>query len=230
MTKILEVNSVSSGYGKKQVLYDISFSVEEGEVVLLIGNNGSGKSTLLKTIYGLLKPWKNENGERGAIFFNGENITGAEPSILIKRGLVYLPQKDNYFDNLDVESNLEVSGMTITDKRVLRKRIDNVYELFPALWGHRKRIPMKLSGGERQMMIFGMAVLHSPRLILLDEPTLNLSPLNAGKILDMIPMLSKTLCAAVVFVEHKIRESTRVANRMARMSQGQIVEVVKDEF
>ena len=105
---MLEVKNISSGYGKKQVLYDVSLKVEPGEVVLLTGGNGSGKSTLLKCIYNLLPLWS------GEIFFEGTKISGLKPSDLIKKGIVYIPQKDYYFENLTVEENLQISGNTLS--------------------------------------------------------------------------------------------------------------------
>jgi branched-chain amino acid transport system ATP-binding protein len=120
---MLIVENIISGYGKKQVLNGVSFVVNDGEIVLLTGGNGSGKSTVLKCIYGLLKVWN-----EGRITFDGEDITGLSPSSMIKRGIVYIPQKNNYFENLTVQSNLEVAGNTINEKAFLANRIYEVYE------------------------------------------------------------------------------------------------------
>jgi branched-chain amino acid transport system ATP-binding protein len=119
---MLKVEHISSGYGKKQVLYDVSFEVNKGEVVLLTGGNGSGKSTVLKCIYNLLPLWS------GAIYFNGERIDGLETSEMIRKGIVYIPQKDFSFENLTFEENLQISGITL-QKNDLKNRIAEIYEL-----------------------------------------------------------------------------------------------------
>jgi ABC-type branched-subunit amino acid transport system ATPase component len=146
---MLEVKNISSCYGKKQVLYDVSLEVNKGEVVLLTGGNGSGKTTLLKCIYNLLPLWTGET------WFEGERIDGLKPSDLIKKGIVYIPQKDFYFENLTVEENLQISGH-ILPKNILKKRINDVYDLI-GLGKLKKRRPFNLSGGERKILAFGMA-------------------------------------------------------------------------
>ena len=218
----LEVKHISSGYGKKQVLFDVSFSIKKGEIVLLAGSNGSGKSTLLKTIFGLIKPWHIYNQEKPEIWFDGDDITDIEPSSLIKKGLVYVPQKDNYFENLDVQSNLEISGTIIINKIEFKKRISEVYKLLPQLEDNKNKIPMKMSGGERQMLILGMALLHRPKLLMLDEPTLNLSPSNSILIFKKIKELNQQFAITILIVEHKLKESLSIANRMVKMKVGKL--------
>jgi len=175
---MLEVKNISSGYGKKQVLYDVSLTVEKGEVVLLTGGNGSGKSTLLKCIYNLLPCWT------GEIFFEGENLNGTKPSDLIKKGIVYIPQKDFYFENLTVNENLQISGNTLP-KDILRERICEVYEL-TGLGKLKKRKPFDLSGGERKILAFGMGLIHHPKLLLLDEPMAGLDIHSENLVKDLI--------------------------------------------
>jgi branched-chain amino acid transport system ATP-binding protein len=192
---MLEVKNISSGYGKKQVLYDVSLQVKKGEVVLLTGGNGSGKSTILKCIYGLLPLW---NGE---IYFEGEKITGLKTSDLIKKGIVYIPQKNNYFENLTVQENLEVSG-SIYSKTELKKKIKNVFENFNKLAELKKRTPFSLSGGERQLLAFGMALVHKPKLILFDEPLAGMDKGNTQIILDEILILNKKHNIEFLIIEH----------------------------
>ena len=192
---MLEVKNISSGYGKKQVLYDVSLQVKKGEVVLLTGGNGSGKSTLLKCIYNLLPCWF------GEIFLKGEKSNELKPSDLIKKGLVYIPQKDNYFENLTVQENLEISG-SIYSKTELKEKIKNVFENFNKLTGLKKRTPFSLSGGERQLLAFGMALIHEPKLILFDEPMAGLDSQYTKLIIDMISRL-KEKNITLLIVEHK---------------------------
>ena len=193
---MLEVKNISSGYGKKQVLFDVSFEVKQGEIVLLAGGNGSGKSTILKCIYGLLPLW---NGE---ISFNGENLNGFKTSYMIKKGIVYIPQKNNYFENLTVQENLEVSG-SVYIKSILKKKIDNVYQEIPKLFAQKKRTPFNLSGGERQLLAFGMALIHEPKLILFDEPLAGLDKAKTTIIMDKIVQLNKKNNIGFLIIEHR---------------------------
>ena len=127
---MLKVENISTGYGKKQVLFDVSFEVSKGEIVLLAGSNGSGKSTLLKAIYGILPLWNSplERG-KGCVIFDGENITGKPTSALLKRGLLYISQKNNLFEDLTVKENLEIAGLTLA-RKILQERIENALSIF----------------------------------------------------------------------------------------------------
>jgi branched-chain amino acid transport system ATP-binding protein len=169
---ILTVENLSTGYGKKQVLFNVSLEVNKGDIVLLAGSNGSGKSTLLKAIYGMLPQWDN-----GRVVFDGENITGKPTAALLKKGLLYIPQKNNLFEELTVKENLEMAGLTL-DKKVLWRGIEEALSVFKTLEPNLKRTPMTLSGGERQLLTLAMATLHQPKMILVDEPFTGLSPQN----------------------------------------------------
>jgi len=192
---MLEVKNISSGYGKKQVLYDVSLKVEPGEVVLLTGGNGSGKSTLLKCIYNLLLCWS------GEIWYEGEKINGLKPSDLITKGIVYIPQKENYFENLTVKENLLVSG-SIYSKDITSKRIENVYNNLPMVKQFESKTPFRLSGGEKQLLALGIALVHNPKLILIDEPFAGLDEINSKTIIQEIIKL-KNLNVGILVVEHK---------------------------
>ncbi|HWQ89012.1 MAG TPA: ATP-binding cassette domain-containing protein, partial [Desulfitobacteriaceae bacterium] len=161
---MLKLEKLSTGYGKKQVLFDISLTVSKGDIVLLAGSNGSGKSTLLKAIYGMLPQW-----ESGQILLDGENITGKPTAVLLKKGLLYIPQKNNLFEELTVKENLEMAGLTL-NKKLLKQRIEDVLSVFRTLEPNLKRTPMTLSGGERQLLMLAMTTLHQPKMILVDEP------------------------------------------------------------
>ncbi len=192
---MLEVKNISSGYGKKQILYDVSLQVKKSDVVLLTGGNGSGKTTLLKCIYNLLPLWS------GEIWFEGERIDGLKPSDLIKKGMVYIPQKDFYFENLTVEENLRISGNTLK-KELLNKRIQNVYKL-TKLGRLKKRKPFDLSGGERKILAFGMGLIHQPRLLLFDEPFAGVDEKNSKILIDLYKNTIITPNNYVITVEHK---------------------------
>lgn len=216
---ILKLKNVSTGYGKRQVLYDLSFDIRIGEVVLLIGANGSGKSTAIKYIYGLIPRFINGSGK---VIFNGEDITGITPSKLIKKGLVYIPQKNNVFDNLSIKDNLEVAGLALIEKRLFRKRYEEVLNLFPDLKPMLNRLPMKLSGGERQLLAFAMASLHKPKMILADEPFAGLSHRNIDIIKKQIRNINQELGITFLVVEHKVKESYDVADRVLGLKLGKI--------
>ncbi len=213
---MLKVENISSGYGKKQVLYDFSFEVNKGEIVLLTGGNGTGKSTILKCIYGLLPLW---NGE---ISFEWEKITGLKTSALIKKGLVYIPQKNNYFENLTVQENLEVSG-SIYPQNKLKEKIENVFENFYKLAKLKKRTPFSLSGGERQLLAFGMALIHKPKLILFDEPMAGLDKRNTKIILEQILQLNKKQEITFLIIEHIKSFPDNFLNRNIHLTLGRII-------
>jgi len=212
---MLEVKNISSGYGKKQVLFNVSFEVKQGEIVLLTGGNGSGKSTILKCIYGLLPLWS------GEIYFNGEDLAGFKTSDMIKKGIVYIRQKNNYFENLTVQENLEVSG-SIYSKSVLKEKIDNIYKEILKLFTQKKRTPFNLSGGERQLLAFGMALIHEPKLILFDELTAGVSPNNLDNILSLITKI-KNKGTNILLIEHKTQNVMSVIDKLIKVKLGKIL-------
>lgn len=228
---LLEVKNINSGYGKKQVLYDVSFEIERGEIALLIGSNGSGKSTVLKTIYGLLPVWndanegRGENHEKGSIHFDGEDITGLKPSELLNRGLLYVPQKDNLFADLSVRENLEIAGLALNNGKLLRQRIDNALDTFPILVPILDRTPIKLSGGERQLLALAMANLHKPKMLMLDEPLAGLSEKNTLRVLENLKKLNENLNETILIVEHRIKDSYVLARKIISLKIGKIVRI-----
>jgi branched-chain amino acid transport system ATP-binding protein len=193
---MLEVKNISTGYGKKQVLFNISFNVAGKEVVMLTGGNGSGKSTVLKCIYGLLPIWNKD----GRIIFNGKDITKTPTSSMVKEGIVYIPQKNNYFESLTVHENFIVSGSLYT-KEDLGQREEEVIQLLN-LEKYRNVTPFNLSGGERQLLALGIALIHKPKLILFDEPLGGLDKTNTESLIKIILKL-KELNVGMLIVEHK---------------------------
>jgi branched-chain amino acid transport system ATP-binding protein len=213
---MLKVKNISTGYGKKQVLYDISFEVSKGEIVLLAGSNGSGKSTLLKAIYGLLQEWNN-----GQIIFSGENITSKPTSELLRRGLLYIPQKKNLFEDLTVKENLEIAGLPI-NQNLLRERIEIALSIFPTLVSHLDRLPTKISGSERQLLTLAMATLNQPKMILIDEPFNGLSPQNIAFIIEHLKTLNEKNGITLLIVEHLVKECLQIANRVIGLKLGRV--------
>jgi len=211
---MLEVRNISSGYGKKQVLFDVSFEVKPGEIVLLTGGNGSGKSTVLKCIYSLLPLWQ------GQIFFEVKRIDNKKPTDLIGLGIVYIPQKDFCFENLTVEENLKIAGNLIP-KIELSSAIKNVYEQLN-LAPLKKRKPFNLSGGEKKLLALGMCLIHKPRLILFDEPLAGVDASKTEMILKFFNSVFSNPLLSVIIVEHK-DDARELFNRKVIIELGCVI-------
>ncbi|MCH8012000.1 MAG: ATP-binding cassette domain-containing protein [Candidatus Marinimicrobia bacterium] len=214
---ILSVEHLSAGYGKKQVLFDVSFKMQKGETTLIIGSNGSGKSTLLKVIYGLIKRWNKE----AQILFNRENITNNKPAKLIKKGMVYIPQQNELFENLTVIENIEIAGMQTIQKKELKNRIGEVLEQLPALKELTKRECSRLSGGERKQVSMAMALINKPELIIFDEPLAGVSPKNLKDIILQLEKL-KNIGISILLVEHRVKNVFDIANKVIGLKLGNI--------
>jgi len=209
---LLEVESIKSGYGDMEVLHGISIRVEEGEIVSIIGPNGAGKSTLMKTIFGLLEPTK------GKIVFKEREIAGLAPDRIVRQGMAYVPQVDNVFPSLTAQENLEMGAFIRTDD--FSDRLKEVYELFPLLGERRRQRVGKMSGGERQMVAMGRALMLDPELLLLDEPSAALAPKLAEMIFERITAINKT-GVAILIVEQNAKESLKLADRGYVLASGE---------
>jgi len=201
---LLEVRDIRSGYGDMEVLHGISIHVDSGEIVTIIGPNGAGKSTLLKTVFGLLKP------TAGRVFFQGQDITGLPPHRIVQLGMCYVPQVDNVFPSLTVQENLEMGGFILRGD--LRERLERVYRLFPVLWERRRQRVGKMSGGERQMVAMGRALIMDPSLLLLDEPTAALAPNLVTQVFESIQRIRDS-GVAILIVEQNARQALEISDR-----------------
>jgi ABC-type branched-subunit amino acid transport system ATPase component len=210
---VLTVAGLSAGYEQMEILHDVSIEVRAGEIVTLIGPNGAGKSTLMKTVFGLLRP------RRGAIRFEDTDITGLAPSALVRRGISYVPQVDNVFPSLTVEENLEMGAVVREDD--VRPRLEEVLELFPTLRAKRRLKAGGLSGGERQMVAMGRALMLDPRLLLLDEPSAGLSPVLVDTVFEKIETINRA-GVAILLVEQSAREALRRSHRGYLLAGGQV--------
>ncbi len=226
---MLEVKGLTVHYGKAIALKKISLNVEEKETVSLIGPNGSGKSTLLKTIIGLLKP------SSGSIKFDGEEITGLPPYRIVRLGIAYCPERRRLAPDMTVEENLELGAYVRKDREKVRENLNFVYELFPTLKERNKQIAGTLSGGEQQMLAIGRSLMSSPRLLLLDEPTLGLAPIIKKKILETLKEIQKT--GLTIFIaEQDALYALKASKRTYVIEHGKIVlqglskEVVSQDF
>lgn len=201
---LLKVEGVTSGYGGMEVLHDISLEVRSGEIVSIIGPNGAGKSTAMKTIFGLLKPWK------GSVIFEGRQIGGLAPDRIVREGLCYVPQVENVFPNLTVEENLEMGAYLLRGS--LQERKQRIFDMFPRLAERRRQRAGKMSGGERQMVAMGRALMLDPRLLLLDEPSAGLAPLMVDVIFETVKTINDA-GVAILMVEQNARKSLELADR-----------------
>ena len=210
---LLAVDHISSGYGEMAILHDVSVQVEAGEIVTLIGPNGAGKSTLLKTIYGLLTP------TAGRIRLQDTDIAGMKPPLLVRRGMSYVPQVDNVFPSLTVLENLEMGAFVREDAYV--GRLEEICALFPILRLKRKQKVGSLSGGERQMVAMGRALMLDPRLLLLDEPSAGLAPRMVGLVFEKIAEINRG-GVTLLMVEQNAREALKLSHRGYVMASGQV--------
>jgi len=202
---LLKVDGVTSGYGDTEILKEVSVHVEEHEVVSIIGPNGAGKSTLMKTIFGLLQP------KQGAVTLAGTDITAERPHRIVRQRMCYVPQVANVFTALTVEENLEMGAFVLED-RDLSARKQYVYDMFPKLYERRRQVAGKMSGGERQMVAMGGALMVNPKIILLDEPSAALSPKLVDEIFEHIVHINES-GIAIMMVEQNARQSLEMSHR-----------------
>ncbi len=200
---LLEARGIVSGYGEMEILHGVSITVEPGQIVTIIGPNGAGKSTLLKTIFGLLPP------KAGRVTFEGKDITGWSPEQIVRQGICFVPQTENVFPSLTVEENLEMGAFILTED--LRGRKERVYELFPLLRARRTQRVGKMSGGERQMVAMGRALMLDPKVLLLDEPSAGLAPKMVELVFEKIKEINKA-GVAIVMVEQNAKEALKFSD------------------
>jgi len=203
---LLRIENLTAGYGRAPVLSDISMQVAPGEVVCIIGPNGAGKSTVLRTIAGQLTP------SQGNIRFKGKEISSLDIAARGRQGLVFIPQGLNIFPNLTLVENLEVAGTLLDNRKLLKQRIQEVFEKYPALNIKRNHFARELSGGERQLLALSRSVLLKPDLVLLDEPSLGLAPIVVDMIFDQITQIAQE-GSSVLLVEQNARKGLSVSHR-----------------
>ena len=211
---ILEVTNLTAGYGEMDILHDVHIKVEEGQIVSVIGPNGAGKSTLLKTIFGLLKP------RSGKILFKDEDITGLQPDRVARKGISYVPQVENVFPSLTIQENFEMGAFIRNDD--YSGKIAEIYDLFPTLKGREKDKAGTLSGGQRQMVAMGRALMLDPKLLLLDEPSAGLAPVIVSDIFQKIIEINQS-GVSMIIVEQNAREALKMAHHGYVLAMGRNV-------
>jgi branched-chain amino acid transport system ATP-binding protein len=210
---LLKVDEISAGYGKLQILNDVSIEAGPGKVTVIVGPNGSGKSTLLKSIAGLTNIYK------GSIFLDEQAISKLEPHEIARKGIAFLPQTDSTFAQLTVQENIKMAAYTVKASDI-HDRLGTALEMFPQISKYMGTKVQSLSGGERQMVAMAMAMMRKPSVIMFDEPTANLSPKLALQVLRTVESFAKERGITVVLVEQNARRALEIGDRAYLLVSG----------
>ena len=216
MSAVLELEGIETFYGRIQALHGVSLQVREGEIVALIGGNGAGKTTTLRTISGLIRP------ARGRVTFEGDDITAATPDGIVRLGVVQVPEGRRIFPRMTVLENLQLGAYARSDQHAVRADMDDVFALFPRLAERQGQKGGTLSGGEQQMLAIGRAMMARPNVLLLDEPSLGLSPILVETIFEVIVDINKR-GVPILLIEQNARKALQVAARAYVLETGSVV-------
>ena len=208
----LSAENMLGGYGETTILNDCSISVKKGEIAVIVGPNGAGKSTAMKAIFGML------DLRAGNIIFDGKDISDLKPQERVKSGMGFVPQTHNVFTSMTVMENLEIGGFT--NQENLSKNISEVFKLFPVLGEKQKQLVGELSGGQRQQVAVGRALMTNPKLLMLDEPTAGVSPLVVKELFEKIISIART-GIAILMVEQNARQALEIADNGFVLVQGE---------
>jgi len=208
----LSAENMLGGYGETTILNDCSISVKKGEIAVIVGPNGAGKSTAMKAIFGML------DLRAGNIIFDGKDISDLKPQERVKSGMGFVPQTHNVFTSMTVMENLEIGGFT--NQENLSKNISEVFKLFPVLEEKQKQLVGELSGGQRQQVAVGRALMTNPKLLMLDEPTAGVSPLVVQELFEKITSIART-GIAILMVEQNARQALEIADNGFVLVQGE---------
>lgn len=214
---MLEVKRVSAAYGTALALKDVSLDVRKGEIVSLIGANGAGKTTTLRVISGLLRPLK------GEVVFDGRSIVGMEPYQIASLGLIHVPEGRGLFPEMTVIENLEMGAFLRKDREGMRRDLEFVYSIFPVLKERRKQLAGTLSGGEQQMLAIAKGLMGAPKMLLLDEPSLGLSPIMVDRIFDAIVQINKERGITILIAEQNAYMALSFSHRAYVIENGSTV-------
>lgn len=219
---MLEIKDLEVYYGMIQAIKGVSFEVNEGEVIALIGANGAGKTTILHTVTGLLE------AKKGTVAFDGKDITKVPAHKIVSMGMAHVPEGRRVFANLTVYQNLKMGAYTRKDKTEIEETLENVYKRFPRLKERHNQLSGTLSGGEQQMLAMGRALMSHPRLLLMDEPSMGLSPIFVNEIFDIIKEVSAG-GTTVLLVEQNAKKALSISDRGYVLETGKIVLEGKSE-
>ena len=217
---MFELKEINVGYGDVHIVYDVSLQIHKEEIVSLVGSNGAGKTTIMKTISGLLMPLS------GEIFFEGRRVDRLRPAQIVQLGISQVPEGRKLFGSMPVEINLEMGAVRRQARQNRLRNMENVLNLFPVLAERRKQIAGSLSGGEQQMLAIGRSLMSEPKLLIMDEPSLGLSPLLVKNILGTVVKIRKE-GTTVLLVEQNLVQSLRISDRGYILETGRIVRTGK---
>ena len=212
---LLEIKDLEVNYGVIKAIKGVSFDVNEGEIIALIGANGAGKTTILHTITGLIQ------AKKGSIVFDGKELTKTPPHKIVSMGMAHVPEGSRIFQQLSVLENLKLGAYTRKDKSEIASTLKMVYERFPRLEERKNQVAGTLSGGEQQMLAMGRALMSKPRIILMDEPSMGLSPLLVSEIFDIIKVINES-GTTVLLVEQNAKKALSIADRAYVLETGNI--------
>lgn len=224
---MLNLKKINAGYGKLHVLRDVDFEAKQNQIVAIIGPNGAGKSTIIKALFGIADVYS------GKLSYKGKDLSSLRTHELINEGIAYMPQGRIVFDTMGVQENLELGCPNLKDKTEINKRLDRVYRQFPELKKKRNHLAYGLSGGQKQMLALGRALMQAPDVILMDEPSLGLSPKLQKELFTMIKRL-KALGLTIIIVEQNAKKAIEIADRTYLLENGEVVlfgnkEILQDE-
>ncbi|CAO3380370.1 ABC transporter ATP-binding protein [Azospirillum argentinense] len=211
---VLEVRGLSAGYGKRAVVHDMDLTVRAGEIRVLLGHNGAGKTTLVRSVFGLLRP------SAGTVRYRGEDITRRRCADNVKAGIALVPQGHGIFRSLTVRENLELGAYTAQDPAEIRANRDAVMDLFPILRERAGQIAGTMSGGQQQMLAMGMALMHRPDVMILDEPSIGLAPNLVQRVMEAIAEVNRALRMAVLMVEQNVVHALPIAQSVTVLRTG----------
>ena len=214
---ILEVKNLVVNYGAIRALKGISFDVNEGEIISLIGSNGAGKTTTLHSISNLIKK------QSGSVVFDGEDITNLQAAQIVHRGLIHVPEGRRIFANLSVKDNLEMGAYTRNDKEKIKQDMEHVFELFPRMKERLKQLAGTLSGGEQQMLAMGRGLMANPKLLLLDEPAAGMNPQETDELMNLISFIRKEFNLTILLIEHDMKLVMGICERLRVLDYGRVI-------
>lgn len=202
---LLDVSKLSVGYGKRSVVHEVDLTLRPGEIRVILGHNGAGKTTLVRSIFGLIRP------SHGAVRYRGVDITRRRCAENVRAGIALVPQGHGIFRSLTVRENLELGAYTIEDRGAVSANLDAVFELFPILHQRSTQTAGTMSGGQQQMLAMGMALMHRPDVMILDEPSIGLAPNLVQRVMEAIAEVNRTLRMAVLMVEQNVTYALPIA-------------------
>jgi len=213
---LLEVRNIRSGYGEVEIVHNVSFSVQRGKIIAILGSNGAGKTTTLRTVIGDIKPYS------GEILYKGKSIVGAKTHKLVAEGISLVPEGRHLFGKLSVEDNLRMGAFLENDKTKIKNKLEEIYKLFPVVKERSKQIASTLSGGEQQMVAIARGLMSSPQLLMLDEPSLGIMPKLVKEIFRFIQDIAK-LGITIVIVEQNATDTLQFCDYAYVIQNGETV-------